>query len=53
MRFNVTVEDTGGVDGAVVDAVDMDAAFEAAMDELGRPLSGRDEGLVTIRVQPV
>lgn len=48
--YNVTIEDTSGLDGVEVDADDMDGALEVAMDELGRPLAGRDEGQVTIRI---
>lgn len=49
--FTITLQDVGGVDQADVQADSMDDALEAAMDELGRPLSGRDEGDVTIQIR--
>lgn len=51
-RWQVTLEGgpIDGVDSANVEASDMDEALEAAMDELGRPLSGIDEGHITIRI---
>lgn len=52
MRAYVTIEDAiTGVDAADVEAPDMDQALELALDDLGRPLTGRDEGTVTIRIR--
>lgn len=52
MRAYVTIEDAiTGVDAADVEAVDMHDALVQALDDLGGPLTGRDEGTVTIRIR--
>ena len=51
MKFSITTEDLSGVDQADVEAPDMDAALIRALDELGQPLEGRDEGDLIIRIR--
>ncbi len=52
MNVHVSIEDATGVDSVdIEDVPDMDDALEEALDLLGRPLTGRDEGAVTIRIR--